>query len=131
MLKKVLSRQEFRFIAVGAVNSGWGLLSFPIFYWIATPFGIGYIPVLIFTYAFNTLFSFATQKYLVFKSGGNHLKQFLKFCSLQGVILVINLIALPLLVTLLKLNPVISQTLIALLFMVISYFFHKKITFKS
>lgn len=131
MLKKALSNQEFRFIAIGAVNSGWGLLSFPVFYWLLSPFNIDYIPVLIFTYVFNTLFSFATQKYLVFRSGGNHLNQFLKFCSLQAIILTINLIVLPVVVVNLGLNPVIAQTLIAVAFMVITYFFHKQITFRA
>jgi putative flippase GtrA len=131
LLKKALSNREFRFIAVGAVNSGWGLLSFPVFYWLALPFEIGYIPVLIFTYVFNTIFSFATQKYLVFRSSGNHIIQFLKFCSLQAVFLAINLIMLPIAVSKLALNPVIAQTTIAILFMVVTYFFHKLITFRA
>lgn len=130
MLKKAFQRQEFRFLVVGASNTLWGIVSYPIYFWILNPLGVNYILVLLVTYFLNGIISFTTQKYFVFRTKGNHLKEFWKFFLLQASILAINLAALPLAVQELHLNPVVAQTIFLIVVIVSSFFFHKFVTFK-
>lgn len=130
MLKKALKREEFRFLIVGASNTIWGIVSYPIYYWFLHPLGVNYLIILIITYLLNGIISFTTQKYFVFRTRGNHLKEFWKFLLLQVATLSINLILLPLAVQYFKLNPVIAQTVFICILIVTNFFFHKYVTFK-
>lgn len=130
MIKKAFKRQEFRFLVVGASNTIWGILSYPIYYWILHPLGLNYIVVLLVTYLLNGMISFTTQKYLVFRTKGKHLKEFWKFFLLQASILAINLAVLPLAVQKLELNPIIAQTLFLIVVIISSFLFHKYVTFR-
>lgn len=130
MLKKALKREEFRFLLVGASNTIWGIISYPIYYWVLHRFGVNYLLILVITYLLNGIISFTTQKYLVFRTRGNHLREFWKFFLLQVATLSINLILLPLAVTNFRLNPVIAQTVFISLLVLVNFFFHKYVTFK-
>lgn len=130
MLKKALKREEFRFLLVGASNTVWGIISYPIYFWLLHPLGVNYLVILIMTYIVNGVISFSTQKYLVFKTRGNHLKEFWKYFLLQAATLGINLLVLPLAVQQFSMNPVIAQTVFIGLVIVTSFFFHKYVTFK-
>lgn len=130
MLNKALESEKFRFLIVGASNTFWGVISYPIYFWILNPFGVNYLVILVITYVINGTISFTTQKYLVFKTKGNHLKEFWKYALLQGSTLGINLVILPISVQFFHFNPVIAQTIFIVLVVISSYFFHKYVTFK-
>lgn len=131
MLKKALGRQEFRFLLVGASNTIWGIISYPIYYLFLHPLGVNYLVILVLTYFVNGVISFTSQKYLVFRTRGNHLREFWKYFLLQASTLGINLVVLPLAVQGLKVNPAIAQTAFIVLVVVSSFFFHKYVTFKQ
>lgn len=130
-VKKLVNRQETRFLIVGAANTAWGLASYPILYFALSPFALNYLVILIITYTVNTLVSFVTQKYLVFKSKKRHLRELLRFIGFQLIMLTVNLIALPLLIKITGLNPMIAQTCFVVFVIVSSYFFHNYITFRK
>lgn len=130
MLKKALKHEEFRFLLVGASNTAWGIVSYPIYFWILHPMGVNYLFVLVITYILNGIISFTTQKYLVFRTRGNHFKEFWKYFLLQASTLGINLVVLPVAVQQFKMNPVIAQTVFIGLVIITSFFFHKYVTFQ-
>jgi putative flippase GtrA len=129
LLKKYFAHKQIRFLAVGGVNFAWGLASYPALYLLLLPFGFNYVIILVITYILNTLISFFSQKYLVFRTKGDHLHELLKFSGLQGIVLAINLVVLPTMVTLTQLNPMLVQTAFALTLLVVSYVFHDRVTF--
>ncbi len=131
MFKSFLKSKKVRYLAVGGVNTLWGLAAYPLLYLLLTPLGFNYIVILVLAYIVGTAFSFTTQKYLVFKTRGNHIHEILKFLGLQGIILCINLLLLPLLVATTGLNPVVLQVTLGIFFAVASYIFHDRITFNS
>jgi putative flippase GtrA len=131
MLRRALKSKKIRFVAVGGLNTLWGLATYPILYFLLTPIGLNYVIILVLAYVAGTVFSFTTQKYLVFKSRGNHFREIAKFLGLQGGILLINIVLLPVLVNLTRWNPVIVQISIGISFAVISYFFHDRVTFRK
>jgi putative flippase GtrA len=72
---------------------------------------------------------FFIHKYLVFKTKGNHLLEYVRFVSLQLICFLLNLAMLPFIVSYFYINPVIGQTIFATIVIVLSYLWHSRITF--
>ena len=128
-ISKFWSNQKLRFLVIGGVNTIWGIISFPVLYALIKPQADLYLWLLVFTYVLNTTLSFLTQKYIVFKSQGNHLRQYLKFCIFQGVVFTVNIILLPMVVELTGSGPVVPQIIFTIFIALGSYVFHRYVTF--
>ena len=123
--------KKIRFLIVGGVNTIVGLSIYPLLFIALSPFGIGYLQVLILAQIPSVTFSFITNKYFVFRTKGNLKKEYLKFFTFYGFYFFLNMICLPIFVEILKINPIISQTLFSIAIIVTSYFWHNAITFKQ
>ncbi len=115
----------------GALNTGVGLLMYPILYFALSGYGLGYLEILILSQVICISIAFLTNKYFVFRTRGNFLLEFIKFIWFHGIYLITNLIILPLMVERGGVNPVIAQTGFAFAVIVSSYFWHNKITFSE
>jgi len=124
-------QKKFHFLLAGIVNTAVGLATYPILYLVLHPNGLGYIEILIIAQVICITFSFASNKYFVFKSKGDFKGEYIKFFLFHGLYFLINLIALPVLVEWIKLNPMIAQTIFSILIIVTSYFWHNSVTFKD
>jgi len=130
-LSEYFANKQIRFVIVGGINFAWGLASYPVLYWVFHPLGVNYLVVLAIAYAINTLFSFATQKYIVFQTQDAKAHfELLRFAGFQALLFGANLVILPLLVYLGG-HPVVMQTVWTFCVSVAGYFFHDKVTFKS
>lgn len=127
----IAHKKEFRFLLAGMVNTCVGLATYPLLYLVLEPVGVGYIAVLVIAQVVCITFSFWTNKYFVFKSKGDLRSEYVKFFSFHGLYFLINLIALPALVELIQLNPMIAQTIFSIFIIVTSYFWHNAVTFKT
>lgn len=123
--------KKIRFLIAGMVNTVVGLAVYPLLYLALEPIGMGYIQILMIAQALCISFSFASNKYFVFKTKGNLKKEYLKFFAFHGFYFALNLVCLPLLVETLKINPIISQTGFAIAVIVTSYFWHNTVTFNT
>lgn len=127
----ITHHKKIRFLMVGVLNTIVGLSVYPILYLLMFPVGFGYIEILMVAQFLCITFSFISNKYFVFKTQGNFKKEYLKFFAFHGVYFLINLIALPVLVEVFEVNPIVAQTSYSLLIIVTSYFWHNAITFKE
>jgi putative flippase GtrA len=123
--------KKLRFLIAGSINTLVGLSVYPLLFIVLEPMGVGYIKVLIIAQLICITFSFISNKYYVFKSKGNLRQEYIKFFMFHGFYFLLNLICLPVLVEIFKINPIISQTLFAIFIIVTSYFWHNAVTFKS
>lgn len=123
--------KKLRFLIAGGVNTLVGLSVYPILYFYLEPIGFGYIEVLLLAQIICITFSFASNKYFVFKTKGNLKKEYIKFFIFYGFYLLLNLLCLPFLVEVMKISPIISQTLFSIAIIISSYFWHNFITFKK
>ena len=132
LLTKYLKGHEkkLRFLIAGAINTAVGLAVYPLLYWGLVPFGLGYLQILVLAQLVCITFSFASNKYYVFKTKGNLKAEYIKFFAFHGFYFALNLICLPILVEKLRINPIISQTIFAVAVIVTSYFWHNAVTFK-
>jgi putative flippase GtrA len=119
-----------RFIAAGALNTAFGLAIFPILIWTLGPRGLHYMVALVISQAASVMFAYATQKALVFRTKGNYIREFGKFVLFYLSYFLVNIAALPLLVEIAHIRPIIAQFFFSLAIIVTSYFWHSRITFK-
>jgi len=122
---------KVRFLLTGMLNTLVGLATFPILYYMLSGYALHYLVLLCISQAVCIPFAFVTNKFLVFRTKGNYVHEFLKFLTFHLSYFVANLVALPLMVNLFSLNPVIAQSLFAIMVIVSSYFWHSRITFSA
>jgi putative flippase GtrA len=122
---------KIKFIFAGILNTTFGLGTFPGLYFMLAGFKLHYLVILTISQAICIMFAYLTNKFLVFRTKGDYVAEFLKFITFHLSYFAVNLLTLPMLVELLHFNPVIAQTLFALLVIASSYFWHSRITFVS
>lgn len=122
---------KVRFLLAGALNTAIGLAVYPALYFLAAPLKLHYLVILTISQVICITFAFLTNKFLVFQTSGNYLRESGKFLTFHLSYFLVNLVALPALVELVGMNPVWAQTLFAVLVIVTSYFWHSRITFST
>ena len=130
-MKKFLDKHELklRFLVAGGFNTLVGLSAYPILYFALKQYHLHYMAVLVLYQALCVPIAFVTNKYFVFKTQGNHFREFLKFSSFYNIYFVANLLLMPLLVEVAGLHPVLTQLIISIGIIVSSFFWHSKISF--
>jgi putative flippase GtrA len=132
MYKALFGRQvEIKYLIVGAFNTAVGLAAFPILYFALERLNIHYMGLLIVSQIICVTSAFFTNKYLVFRTKGNHAREFIRFSSFYMTYFLINLVLTPLLVEVQGLNPVITQLAISVGVVLSSFIWHRKVTFKD
>ena len=123
------NKKKIKFILIGGLNTMFGLAIYPFLLWILKSFKIHYLIILLFCQFISITFAYFMYKLFVFRTKGNYLREFLKFSSFYLSILLINLIALPILVEGFNIPIVLSQIIFTFVVIVLSYFWHSKISF--
>jgi putative flippase GtrA len=124
-------RTKIHFVLIGGINTVFGLAAYPLLYFWLAPHKLHYLQVLAISQAICITFAFVTNKYVVFRTVGNHFKEYIKFLSFHLIYFAINLAALPFMVEFLSMNPVWAQSFFAVAVIVSSYFWHSRITFQA
>lgn len=90
-----------------------------------------YVLIAVVTYVIAITNAFLVYRYLVFKSKGNIVKEYLKVYVVYGVSAAIGTVGLALLVELFRLHPIIAQGFVVLVTVVFSYVGHSRFTFSG
>ena len=125
----VKHKSKINYLFVGGLNTVIGLSAFPVLYFLTKSHHLHYMLVLAISQVICVTIAFFTNKYLVFKTKGNHLSEYIKFATFYSAYFVINIIVMPVLVEFVGMNPAISQVLISIGIIISSYFWHSKVTF--
>lgn len=120
---------KVRFLFIGCVNAG---ISYIIF--AAALYMLGdkhYQACVILQWSISSIFSYLNQKFFVFCTKGNYIKEYVKCCSTWAVSYVINVVILEILVRYVIRNIYIAQFISILLVCVVTYVLFKYFAFKS
>jgi putative flippase GtrA len=120
---------KIRFLLAGGLNTLFGLAIFPVLIWFLAPLSLHYMIVLAVSQAICVVFAFVTNKMLVFKTRGEYFKEFGRFATFYIGSFAANLVALPILVELVRIPPIWSQLMFITTLIILSYFWHNRITF--
>lgn len=130
LLSAVSKHQEkIRYLIAGGWNTLFGYCTFAALLFIFAK-QLHYILILVITYVISVSNAYVSYKFLVFRTKGNYLREYLRFYLVYGAVFVANLILLPISVELLNIKPLISQAMIIAGAVVISYFGHKHYSFQ-
>ena len=129
-IKKLISDEKFRFLLVGGFNTFFGFFIFTGLTLTLQAVPHGYMVALVISQIVSNFVAFYLHRKVTFRLKGQVVKDFIRFTMINIVSYVINLIVLPLLVTLAHLNPIVAQFLILIVTTVISFVGHKFFSFR-
>ncbi len=122
--------EKIRFLIAGAWNTVFGYFSFVILYYLFSP-ATHYMILLVISNILSITNAYLSYKFFVFKTKGNFMKEYSRFYVVYGAAFIANLMLLPVFVELLRIHPLMSQALIIILTVIISYFGHKHFSFRE
>ena len=128
LLQRIIHSYEqiIKFSLVGVLNT---LVGYGVFF-IASMY-INYLLALIIAHIVGVTHSFFWNKYWVFRSSKNKIREFLKFYSVYGIMLLINIAMLYYFVSILTISPQISQLILLPFLTILTYTGHKYWSFKK
>ncbi|WP_081621898.1 MULTISPECIES: GtrA family protein [Methylotenera] len=124
------TQKKLTYVAVGAWNTLFSYVAFLCLYYL-THDSLHYMLVLVLSQIVGLTNAYICYKFLVFKTKGNYLREYLRFYVVYGTTFIVNLILIGFFVEFIGLNPVVSQALIAVLVVAMAYFGHSRFSFKS
>jgi putative flippase GtrA len=125
---KFLNNEKIRYLLVGGYNTVFGYILFVLLLMLLKD-RVHYLVVLLVSHVISVSNAYLAYKFLVFKTQGWCLREFGKFNLVYLGVLAINLIALPAMVELLSISPVIGQACFVVITVIVSYLGHKKFSF--
>lgn len=118
------------YLVGGAYNTLFGFGFFTIVYYLFAD-DIHYLILATLTNIAAITNAYVVYRLFVFKSKGNILREYLRFYVVYGVSFIVSLIVMYALVELLNIHPVLTQGIILIFTVIISYFGHRNYSFKS
>ena len=125
----VANRKEVRYLLVGAWNTAFGWILFVVLQLTAGP-TIGYMAVLVISQFLGIINAYLCYRWLVFRVQGNWWLDFFRFSTVYWIVFGINLAALPLMVSVLGMNVIVSQTIFLVITIIASYVAHNRFSFR-
>jgi putative flippase GtrA len=122
--------RPLRFLVAGGINTLFGLAFYPLLLWSVPALRIHYMVALLIAQAVCVCFAFATYKLGVFRTKGNLLREFGAFASFYLFNYIANWAALPLLVEVGHIPPIIAQLGFTIVLVIGSWFWHNRVTFR-
>lgn len=121
---------KLRYLLVGAWNT---LAGYGIFAVLYQSMGqhIGYMGAAVLSHILAVTQSFATQRCIVFRSTGRGYAEYFRFHITHLGSLAAGLCALPILIELFNIQPLIAQGVVTAVLVVVSYFVHQHFTFRN
>lgn len=126
---RIIARQEIRYLIAGGWNTVFGYGVYAGMYYFLHQC-IHYLLIAVVANVIAITMAYATHKIFVFRTKGNAAREYLKFYGVYGLTTVLGLLALPLLIEVLKINPYIAPLITIAITIIMSYLGHKHFSFK-
>lgn len=120
---------KIRFVCVGCINAGISYIIFALALYL-----IGnehYQICVILQWVISSVFSYLNQKFFVFCTKGNYVKEYLKCCSAWAVSYCLNVIILEIFMRYIMKNAYIAQFISLFIVSVVTYVLFKYFAFKK
>jgi putative flippase GtrA len=123
--------RPLRFLVAGGLNTLFGLAFYPALLWSLPYFQTHYMIGLGIAQAVCLCFAFTTYKLGVFRTRGNIFREFVAFASFYLFNYAANWAALPLLVEVGGISPIVAQLGFTVILVIGSWFWHNRVTFRE
>jgi putative flippase GtrA len=131
LIRRLLRDERVRFLIVGGFNTLFGFALFVVVELLVGQY-LGYFVSLYSSYVIAVVVAFLLHRHFTYRvtGTGNVLVDLVRFASVSLVSLAVNTIALPLLVEVVGITPIIAQAFIVVITTLVSYFGHKLFSFR-
>lgn len=125
----IANRKEVRYVLVGGWNT---LFGWAVFVALQLTVGatIGYMAVLVIAQVVSITNAYLGYRWLVFRVQGSWWLDFFRFSTVYWIVFAVNLVALPLMVSVLGMNVIVAQTLFLVVTVIASYIAHNRFSFR-
>ncbi len=121
--------EQIRYLLVGGWNTLFGYGVYAVLY-LLLRHRISYIAIIVPTWIVSITNAYLGYKFVVFRTRGNYLREYLKTYLVYGVAFLVNLALLPVFVEVLGWNPLVGQAVVGVFTVVISYVAYKYFAFR-
>ncbi len=129
-LRRAYDSRLLRFLVTGGWNTAFGfILLAGLYYFLSNR--IHYMVILILGNVICITNAYICHKLFVFRTKGNWIKEYLRYYVVYSVPMGIGLIFFPVCIEILKMNFYVVQALLTSITVIISYFGHKHISFRT
>lgn len=126
---RMANRKQIRYVLVGGWNTLFGWAVFVVLQ-LAVGHTIGYMAVLVIAQIMSIANAYLCYRWLVFRVQGNWWLDFLRFSAVYWVVFALNVVALPLMVSVLGMNVIAAQTIFVAVTVIASYIAHNRFSFR-
>jgi putative flippase GtrA len=120
---------KLQYLFVGVWNTLFGYGAFVALYYATAGLNIHYEVLLVLSQIISVTNAYILYKTLVFKTKGNVVREYVRFCTFYWLSFIANLLLLPVLVEGLHQGPMMSQGILTLGTAAMSYLWHAHYTF--
>ena len=126
---QMANRKEVRYVLVGGWNTLFGWAVF-VALQLTVGAAIGYMAVLVIAQVVSIINAYLCYRWLVFRVRGNWWLDFFRFSTVYWIVFALNIVALPLMVSVLGMNVIVSQTVFVVVTVIASYIAHNRFSFR-
>ena len=126
---RMANRKQVRYVLVGGWNTLFGWAVFVVLQ-LAVGQAIGYMAVLVVAQIVSIANAYVCYRWLVFRVQGNWWLDFVRFSAVYWVVFALNVVALPLMVSVLGMNVIVAQTIFVVVTVIASYIAHNRFSFR-
>ena len=130
MVSKIWDNEKIRYLIIGGYNTFIGYGVFALL-WMLFGHSLHYITILLIAHIASVINAFLGYKFFVFRKEAGAWVDFMRFNLVYLGALVFNILALPVLIELLNLRPLIAQAILISVTVLISYFLHGRFSFRN
>lgn len=125
----VLQNERVRFLLVGGWNTCFGTAMFATLYFLLSG-PLHYLAILVLSHMLSTINNWIMYRRLVFASRSDRLAEFLRFNVSSLIVLAFNFAGLWLLVEIFAFHPIVSQIMLLVATVSLSYLIHAGYSFR-
>lgn len=129
-LQQAYNSRPLRFLVAGGWNTAFGYASLALLYYLFSD-KIHYLLLMVFAAILSITNAYICHKFFVFKTKGNYIKEYLRYYVVYSVPIGFGFIFLPFCIEILKINFYVTQAILTLITVIISYFGHKHVSFRT
>jgi len=131
ILNKSRYRQFTQYLLTGGINTAFGYAVYVAFTWLLSGrVRSAYMIAAVLSNILAITFSYLTYKFLVFKTRGNYLREYLRVYLVYGGVMLLGLAVLPFLVEVLGINPYLAPLIVIPVTVLCSFLGHKHFSFR-
>ena len=130
VVRNAYASKPIRFLIAGGWNTAFAYILLVVLYYFFSN-KVHYMFILVFCTIVNVTNAYIIHKFFVFKTKGNYIREYIRYYLVYSVPIGLGFISFPLCIEILKMNFYITQALLTFVTVIISYFGHKHVSFRT